>query len=435
MVNDPYRVTKEILCMRLIFFLSLLWAWQCFAVELSFSCGSVGLEFQLCQQNVAEWEKKTGHHVRMVSAPKGASARLALYQQQLSAKSEDLDVFQADIVWPGILAPHLLDLKPYFTELERQDFFETAIDNNTVDNRLVALPWSVEAGLLFYRKDLLEKYDFQPPKSWPELTKIALSIQQQENQQMDEKIWGMVFQGRAYEGLTCNALEWINGFGGGTIVDETGNVTVNNPQAVKALTMVQQWINPKDDVPAITPYSVLNYTEEDVRSVFQGGQAVFMRNWPYAWPLLNAPNSPVKGKVGIMLLPAEGGENNFTGTMGGQHLSISRYTKHPEIAIDLIRFLTSDDILKRRAMYLAKDPAKPRMYKDPDIMDSSAHLPPAYQLYQGKAVNRPSSVSGIHYNQVSTTFWNGVHQVIAGTSQPKQALREIEHGIQEILDK
>ena len=101
---------------------------------------------------------------------------------------------------------------------------------------------------------------------------------------------GFVFQGKAYEGLTCDALEWVASFGGGTIVDPTGKVTINNPQAVKAIDTAAGWIK------TIAPEGVLNYSEEETRGVFQSGHAVFMRNWPYAWPLAQSPDSPGQGQ-------------------------------------------------------------------------------------------------------------------------------------------
>ena len=108
---------------------------------------------------------------------------------------------------------------------------------------------------------------------------------------------GYVWQGRAYEGLTCNGIEWVASFGGGTIVEPDGKISINNPQAAAALNPAKSWIG------TISPEGVLNYAEEEARGVFQSGNAVFMRNWPYAWALANAADSPVKDKVGIAVLP------------------------------------------------------------------------------------------------------------------------------------
>ena len=122
------------------------------------------------------------------------------------------------------------------------------------------------------------------------MTETARFIQKAERDAGNSRMWGYVFQGRAYEGLTVNALEWLDSFNAGTIVDLDGKITVNNPRAAEALTLAASWIND------ITPQGVLNYSEEECRGVFQSGNAVFMRNWPYAWPLMNAQDSPVKDR-------------------------------------------------------------------------------------------------------------------------------------------
>src|SRR5207249_4636746 len=145
-----------------------------------------------------------------------------------------------------------------------------------------------------------------PPTTWQELTETAKVVQDGERKAGNDKIYGIVFQGRAYEGPTCNALEWVDSFGGGTIVDGQGKVTINNPKAIAAIKLAASWIK------NIVPEGVLNYAEEEARGAFQSGNAVFMRNWPYAWALSQAPDSPTKGKVGVMALPKGGaeGKNN-----------------------------------------------------------------------------------------------------------------------------
>ena len=155
---------------------------------------------------------------------------------------------------------------------------------------------------------------------------------------------GFVFQAKAYEGLTCNALEWIDSFGGGQIVAEDGSITINNEQAAAALELAASWIGD------IAPEGVLNYAEEESRGVFQSGNAVFMRNWPYAWALGNAPDSPIAGKIGVTQLPKGGEDGKHTGVLGGWQLAVSKYSQNAELAVDLVRHLTSPEEQKRRAI-------------------------------------------------------------------------------------
>jgi len=121
-----------------------------------------------------------------------------------------------------------------------------------VDGKLIALPWFTDASLLYYRKDLLEKYGEKPPQTWAQLTATAQKIQDAERKAGNDKFWGYIWQGRAYEGLTCNALEWVASHNGGAVVEADGKITINNPQAVKAIAQAKPWVS------TITPPGVLN---------------------------------------------------------------------------------------------------------------------------------------------------------------------------------
>jgi trehalose/maltose transport system substrate-binding protein len=231
-------------------------------------------------------------------------------------------------------------------------------------------------------------------------------------------MWGIVFQARAYEGLTCNGLEWIHSFGGGTIVDAEGEITVDNPQAAEALATAAGWIN------TIAPEGVLNYTEEEARGVFQSGNSVFMRNWPYAWALAQGEDSPIRGNVGVAALPRGGEEGQPTGTLGGWQLAVSRYSPNAEIAIDLVRYLTSPEEQKRRALVRANLPTIPSLYEDPEILEANPFFGELYDTFTN-AVARPSNVTGENYNRVSAAFWEAVHNVLTGRAEAEEALSSL----------
>lgn len=139
------------------------------AATVTISCGSVGQDYENCKALTAQWAKKTGHEVKIFTIPNSTTDILALFRQLFAAKSPDLDVVNVDVVWPGVIKDHLLDLKPYSKGVEK-DHFPAIVANNTVNGQLLAMPWFTDAGLLFYRKDLIEKYKQKPPppgKNWP----------------------------------------------------------------------------------------------------------------------------------------------------------------------------------------------------------------------------------------------------------------------------
>ncbi len=392
---------------------------------ISIACGSVGIEFDLCKSGAEAWASKTGNQVRVVSTPKESNEILALYQQLLSARSGDIDVLRIDVVWPGILAQHLVDIGASVSKDVVAQHFPAIIQANTVRGKLVALPWFTDAGLLYYRKDLLEKYGRKVPATWQELTETARFVKEAERKAGNDRMWGFVFQGRAYEGLTCNALEWVDSFGGGTVVDARGKVTIDNPKAVEALGLAASWV--KD----IAPEGVLNYAEEEARGAFQSGNAVFMRNWPYAWSLSQAGDSPVRGKVGVAPLPKGGPNGKHTGTLGGWQLAVSKYSKNAKAAVDLAAFLTGPEEQKRAAITASLNPTIPTLYKDPEILKANPFFGELLDTFTN-AVARPSRVTGNRYNQVSSEFWNAVHETLSGRTPARQSLKQLELGLERL---
>lgn len=391
---------------------------QAHAADLTISCGAVGAELTLCKQGVAAWEKQTGHSVDVVSTPNSSTERLSLYQQILSAQSGDIDVMQIDVVWPGLLANHLIDLREVGGKNIADGHFQTIVDNNTVDGRLVAMPWFTDAGVLYYRKDLLDKYDREVPETWQQMTATAEVIQQGERKAGKDGMWGYVFQGRAYEGLTCNALEWVASYGGGSIVDDQGEITIDNPRAAAALNQAAEWIG------NISPKGVLNYTEEEARGVFQSGNAVFMRNWPYAWALAQSDSSDVRGKVGVTTLP-HGPKGSSAATLGGWNLAVSKYSKNPELAVDLVEFLTSEAEQKRRAIQGAYNPTIKSLYQDKEILAAVPFFGKLYDTFTN-AVARPSAPTGAKYGRVSNAFFNAAHNVLSGDTNGAQAVSQLQ---------
>jgi trehalose/maltose transport system substrate-binding protein len=312
-----------------------------------------------------------------------------------------------------------MDLSQLLPAQDRADHFKVLVDNDTVDGKLVAVPWFVDAGLLYYREDLLKKYGRQVPQTWADLADTAKAVMKGESKGGNAKLQGYVWQGRAYEGLTCNALEWIASFGGGGIVDQKGAVTIDNPQAVKALQTASGWIG------RISPKGVLSYGEEESRGVFQSGNAVFMRNWPYAWALANAPDSPVKGKVGVAVLPRGDGPNaRHAATLGGQNLAVSRYSAHPKEAADLVRYLTSKEEQKRRALQGSFNPTLRSLYADQELTAANPFYKDFLPILDS-AVARPSTVTGRRYNQVSSTFVRTVHATLAGQGEAAASLVDL----------
>ncbi len=390
------------------------------------AAGAVGQELELTRAAAARYMAlHPDVTVNVLETPDLTDNRQALYLQMFEAQSSDVDVFQIDVIWPGDMAEHFVDLYEYGAKDVADEHFPAIIENNTVDGRLVGIPWFTDAGLLYYRTDLLEKYGFDgPPATWDELTGMAQTIQDGERAAGNQDFWGFVFQGNSYEGLTCDALEWVSSYGGGSIVSPDGTITINNAKAAAALDKAASWVG------TIAPNGVTSFDEESARNMFQAGNAAFMRNWPYAYSLGNASDSVIAGKFDVSPLPA-GPDGSPAATLGGWQLAVSKYSKNPAVAADVALFLASYDEQKIRAVEGSYNPTIKALYQDEDVLAAVPFFGSLYDVFIN-AVARPSTATAPDYAAVSRAFYTGVHSVMTGQATGAEAVAEIEADIEDV---
>ncbi|MBB3445321.1 ABC transporter substrate-binding protein [Rhizobium sp. BK379] len=389
-----------------------------YAAEISISASSTGKNLDLLRKQLDAFGKATGNTVKIVTMPSSSTEQFSQYRLWLAAGNTDVDVYQTDVIWAPQLADQFVDLKDATKDVVG-DFFPAIVASQTVNGRLVAMPLYTDAPALFYRKDLLEKYGKQPPKTWDEMEATAKEIQEKERAAGQKDLWGYVFQGNAYEGLTCDALEWVKSSGGGQIIETDGTISINNEKAAAALNRAKGWIG------TISPSGVLAYQEEESRGVWQTGNSVFMRNWPYAYALGNGADSPVKGKFDVTTLPVAAEGDKPSSTLGGWNLAVSKYSKNPDAAIELVKFLTSKDSQKQRAIELSNLPTQSALYDDKDIAAAQPFMPNWKPIFEN-AVPRPSAVAKVKYNEVSAKFWTAVHNTLSGSGTAEENLELLE---------
>jgi trehalose/maltose transport system substrate-binding protein len=379
------------------------------------------------QAAIDKFTEATGIAVNFVRGETQADQRLQAYRQQFAGQSGDFDVFQIDVIWPGIVAEHAVDLTESLGEITGQ-FFQPIVENNTVDGKLVGIPWFTDAGLFYYRTDLLEKYQLQPPTTWDELQTAAQTIQDGERAD-NPAFTGFVWQGRAYEGLTCNGLEWQFSNGGGTIIDEDGTVTVNNPQAIEAFERARGWVG------SISPQDVTTFRETETLNVWTAGNAAFARNWPYMWA--SSQDAPViAGKVGVSPLPRGTGENaSSAATLGGWQLMVSQYSQNQEPAIEFVRYLTSPELQTSFAIERSMLPTIGAVYDSPDVAAASEFIPRLREVFEGGAVARPSSVSADLYGDVSRIYYVTLNEILAGSTSAEDGAADMEEELSAIMEE
>ena len=371
------------------------------------------------QQELQQFTRETGIRVSLLPSPESARQKLVLWRELLETGASGPDVYGLDVIWPGMLADYFVDLKPYFAkEVSLQ--FPAIAAAYTVDNKLVAMAYRPDIGLLYYRSDLMGQYGYRdPPRTWAELEMMAARIQAGERAKGKKQFWGFVWQGAADEGLTCDALEWQAAEGGGRIIEEDKTISVNNPQAIRTWQRAARWVG------TISPPGVVGYREWDSLNVWVAGDAAFMRNWPSAYVDSQAPGSPILNKFDIAQLP--GGKAGRVGTLGGWGFAISRFSAHPQEALELVRYLTRRDVQEKRFRLLSQPATLPELYNLPEVLQSNPRFDLLSQAFRTGMVLRPSDVAGKKYQEVTDAYIQAVHSVLTGEKSAPEAAATLEN--------
>lgn len=417
--------TRTILIWSLCAFLG----WGCGRQQpnLSFWVGGAPDEVQYWEQLIRGFEEDTGHTVQVIRQPTDSDQRRQGLVISLEAKQPNPDVFLMDVIWIGQFAAsgwlQPLDTFTQHDAFPTAAFFQRVL--NSVDrykDRLYALPVYVDGGLLYYRQDLLRRVGHtSPPETWRALLELSLTVQERQRQS-NSNFYGFVWQGAQYEGLVCTFLEFCASNGGGILID--GRIQLDHPKNVAALQLMHDLIHKHRISP---PNIFTEMKEEEVRGYFQRGNALFERNWPYAWKLHQSAGSQVQGQVGIAPLPHfEGGQT--VSTLGGWHIGMSRYSDVKEQAWELIRYITSYETQKKLVLNLGWNPGRTDVYDDPDVLRELPHLARLKSVFQ-HAVARPNLP---YYTQVSEIIQRFVNKCLAGKTTATDALRQAQKEVEEL---
>lgn len=328
------------------------------------------------QQILRDFEARhPGVKITLEVGPQSSTEFHALVTQKLRNRDPQMDVFFMDVVWPAEFAAAgwALPLDEFFPLERRQEFIDGPIRANSYGGRIYGVPLFIDAGMLYFRKDLLARHRLAPPRTWPELVRQAKLILDKER---DPYLIGYSAQFKQYEGLVCNMMEFIMG-NGAALWDEKGlRSTLHQTAATEAVRFVRDEI-----VGAIAHRGVLAYQEPESLAMFTQGRAIFHRNWPYAWEVANDPKrSRVDGHVGIARLPAFPGQKSVA-TLGGWQLGISRFSRHPQSAWQFVRYMTSAETQKRIALETGRAPARRALYRDEEILRRFPQFESQFQTF------------------------------------------------------
>jgi multiple sugar transport system substrate-binding protein len=370
---------------------------------LTFSGSVLGAEGAIVRRQIDRFAKlHPDLPVDVRVTPDSADARHQLYVQWLNSWSPQPDVLQLDVIWTPEFAAAgwILPLDRFGPDTT--DFFPATLAANRWQGQLFAMPWLVDVGMLYWRSDLLAT----APATFDDL---SASVRDQLGRGTVSE--GFVWQGARYEGLVCVFLEYLTAFGG-QILDDRGAVVVDSAEAVRALTFMRQSIEG-----GVIPRSVLTWQEEQTRFAFQNGNALFLRNWPYAASLMNQQDAVVRKRFAVAPMPSAGGRPGAA--LGGAQLAINARSRHAAAAWRLIDYLTAPAQLIERAQVTGQFPARPSLYAGGMLADALGVPPDAARRIIDRAIPRP--VTPV-YTELSGELQVHLHRALTDQERPDEAL-------------
>jgi multiple sugar transport system substrate-binding protein len=384
---------------------------------ITFATGKVGTGY--LRPLITEWNQQ--HPTQKVTAiylPDDADDQHAQLVANLQAHSTVYDVMSLDVIWTAEFASSGW-ITPISTgPFPLSHFLRPAVATATYQGHLYAVPFTSNATLLYYRSDILRAAGVKPPGTWAQLSRLARTVAPRLG------LHGYGTQLQAYEGLTVNFAEAVQSAGGSLLSANATAVTVDSPQATRALDFLvsglrQGWI----------PQAALGWNEESSRQAFEAGKLLFLSNWPYVYGQASrpSPGNKISGKFAVTALPGLHGAGSST--LGGANLAISAYAPHPATALAFIKFLTSMSSERQVLLRSALPPVWTSLYSQPSLIRRFPFLPVLKQAIL-TARPRPAIIS---YNQFSLAISSAVHQALAQRQSVRATLTELARELRQII--
>jgi multiple sugar transport system substrate-binding protein len=371
-----------------------------------------------------QYERQTpGVRVNLQIQPGTSGEQYNRYVTLFAAKDSSVDVISIDVIWPApmVAAGWLSPLDQWFTADRRAEFLPGAIRANTIGGKIYGVPWYTDAGLLYYRKDLLEKHNAKVPTTWAELIATAQRIVQAEN---NPQLGGFLFQGARIEALANFFFEvlWSNG---GDILDAGGKVVLDNGKGLESLNFMLDLVRRH----RVTPPGVTTLPTDDTRAAFQDGRFVFLRNWTYAMGLFQGEGSRVQGRVGIAPLPR--GSAGSASTLGGWQLAVSNFSRNKEAAFRFVEFMTGPVAQKAMATQLSTVPTWKATFEDSIVKQKAPYYPDMLKV----ALNARPRPQISDYPRLSSIVQTNLHAALTNQVSAEEAITRMTREIRSLLSQ
>ncbi|BAY39335.1 family 1 extracellular solute-binding protein [Nostoc sp. NIES-2111] len=351
-----------------------------------------------------------GIRLNLVEGPNATNLLEDLYTSSFILGESPYDLINMDVIWTPKFAAAgwLLPLDDRISQQELAAFSAKDVEGGRYQDKLYRIPMRSDVGMLYYREDLLQQAGLKPPETFADLMQISQTLQKK-----DKVNWGYLWQGRQYEGLVAMFLEVLEGFGGFWVNPDTLEVGLDRPETLQAIEFLRSTVKE-----GISPPGVTTYQEEDTRRLFQSGQVAFLRSWPYAWPLGQAENSPIRGKIAIKPMVHAPGQTGAA-CLGGWGLGIAKNSRHPEEAWKAIQYFTSKEAQRRFILTAGFVPSRKELFTDPEIVAKYPHYPQLLQVVNNAVLRPPIA----QYAQTSDILQRYLSAALAGRMAPERAMQ------------
>ena len=355
-------------------------------------------------------------HVTLVSASTDTDTNRSTLATQIAGGAGP-DVFMGDVIWPAQFGAHQLavPLSQYLPSSYWSKFAPGLVAGATYKGAVYGSPLFEDQGFLYYRKDLLTKDGLPVPTTWEQLESDAKAVVAK-----GQSKYGFVWEGDSYEGLTCNFMEYLTDAGGTATNSGYTQATLNSAAALKAVTFMRSLITS-----GVSPAAVTTFQEPQAMNTFASGQAVFLRNWDYAYTDAITPSDGGKltaSQVGVVPLPGFTGQTTpGYSNIGGWNMYINPHSKHLGADLTFIQFLsstTAQDILSQKYGFISTVAA---VRSAPATIAAN----PVFAIVPNtKLVPRPAGTP--NYPALSTAIYQNVNGALAGSATPAAAVASME---------
>jgi multiple sugar transport system substrate-binding protein len=393
--------------------------------KVTFAVGGAPNELAYWMKVIQAFERQSSIQVEMLRKPTNTDHQRQSLIISLKAEMRDPDVFLMDVAWVGLFTAAGW-LEPLGEDFDQSSFFEEVIEAvDTADGKLVSLPIYMDGGVLYYRQDLLELSGLTgPPKTWDELLFSAQRVQEQIRRENPD-FYGFVWTGAQYEGLITVFMEFAGAEGG--FIRKGPGIRLTSSENLAAVSFMRDLIWKQMISP---PNTYTNMREEEVRRYFQEGNAMYERNWPYAWSLHQSKESKVRGRTGVAPVPAPSGGTSVS-TLGGFHIGVSAFSDVKGAAKEFVKFATSSTSQKKMALNLGWNPGRQDLYSDPELLEEAPHFRELRVVFRN---SRPRPLLP-YYSQISAVAQRYIHAVLADKTSASQALARADKEIEALLSR